>query len=126
MAKGLVLPQVLARGLGLVVALLLLDGACPWPDASRAARPLLVSSANVTDPTPTASPSSPSSPSNTSGGLFALRWPFFNGATGIKGSLAADPIPATASLPAWLMDAMLRGVRADQLTVAMGPFSPAP
>ena len=85
--------------------------------------PLLVSSANVTDPKPTASPSSPSSPSNTSGGLFALRWPLFNGATGIKGSLAADPIPATASLPAWLMDALLRGVLADQLTVDMGSWS---
>jgi hypothetical protein len=59
-------------------------------------------------------------------GLFALRWPFFNGATGSKGSLAADPIPATASLPAWLMDALLRNVRADPLTVAMSPFPPAP
>lgn len=36
------------------------------------------------------------------GGLFAVSWPFFNGAKEIKGILAADPIPGTASLPAWL------------------------
>ena len=40
------------------------------------------------------------------GGLFALSWPYYIGATNIKGITAADPIPGTANLPAWLRDAL--------------------
>jgi hypothetical protein len=56
------------------------------------------------------------------GGLFALSWPFFNGVQGIKGILAADPIPATASLPSWLLE----GAREAAADVSTFPFLAQP
>jgi hypothetical protein len=61
------------------------------------------------------------------GGLFALSWPYFNGPDGIRAIFAADPIPATASLPAWLMDASRKELARQSATdLSLLPFLAQP
>lgn len=57
------------------------------------------------------------------GGLFALSWPFFNGTAQIKAIFAADPIPATASLPSTLLDAARKeNARTSSRDLSLFPF----
>jgi hypothetical protein len=57
------------------------------------------------------------------GGLFALSWPFFIGSTGIRAIFAADPVPATISLPSWLMDATRQqAARQSNVDLSQLPF----
>jgi dienelactone hydrolase len=43
------------------------------------------------------------------GGLFALSWPYFVGASQIKAIIAADPLPSTAELPSWMLELIPSG-----------------
>ncbi|MFM1799410.1 MAG: hypothetical protein RLZZ117_1688 [Cyanobacteriota bacterium] len=61
------------------------------------------------------------------GGLFALSWPYFNGPEGIQAIFAADPIPATASLPSFLMDAARKeNARTSDIDLSLFPFLAQP
>ncbi|MFN9622363.1 MAG: hypothetical protein ACK587_05960 [Cyanobacteriota bacterium] len=57
------------------------------------------------------------------GGLFALSWPFVIGPNGIRAIFAADPVPATISLPSWLMDATRQqAARQSNVDLSQLPF----